>query len=153
MDRDQLLSSAAQDCTAIARLAQAAAPATPVPSCPAWTLLELPLSRLVDRTSVPQQTVSREVDRLVDAGFVSDRRLGGMRLVRANRDGMYFDERVVLDAAQGHWARARVAAGVAGDPVEAATCTGRGHAATSVRPGRSRRTWTFSWSVTSMSIG
>jgi DNA-binding transcriptional ArsR family regulator len=53
---------------------------------------EYPLSRLVERTDVPQQTVSREVDRLVDAGFVSDRRLGRMRLVRANRDGLYFDE-------------------------------------------------------------
>jgi DNA-binding transcriptional ArsR family regulator len=53
---------------------------------------EYPLSRLVERTGVSQQTVSREVDRLVEAGFVSDRRLGRMRLVRANRDGLYFDE-------------------------------------------------------------
>jgi DNA-binding transcriptional ArsR family regulator len=50
------------------------------------------LSRLVERTGVPQQTVSREIDRLVGAGFVSDRRLGRMRLVRANRKGLYFDE-------------------------------------------------------------
>ena len=41
MDRDELLSSAAQDCAAIAVLAQAAAPTTPVPSCPAWTLHDL----------------------------------------------------------------------------------------------------------------
>jgi DNA-binding transcriptional ArsR family regulator len=53
---------------------------------------EYSLSQLVERTGVPQQTVSREIDRLVDAGLVSDRRLGRMRLVRADREGLYFDE-------------------------------------------------------------
>lgn len=43
-------------------------------------------------TSIPQQTLSREVARLVAAGILVDRRLGRMHLVSANQAGPYFPE-------------------------------------------------------------
>ncbi len=53
---------------------------------------EYHIARIAERTDIPQQTVSREIERLVDADLVSDRRLGRMRLVQANRDGLYYQE-------------------------------------------------------------
>ncbi len=41
---------------------------------------------------IPQQTVSREVDRLVRAGLLNDRRQGRMHFVRPNPANPYFPE-------------------------------------------------------------
>ena len=43
-------------------------------------------------TGVPQQTLSREVNRLIEAGLLEDRRMGRLHLVRPNRSSPYFPE-------------------------------------------------------------
>ena len=43
-------------------------------------------------TGIPQQTLSREIARLVEAGLVRDRRQGRMHLVAANQASPYFPE-------------------------------------------------------------
>ena len=43
-------------------------------------------------TSIPQQTVSREVERLVQAGLLEDRRQGRMHFVRPNPANPYYPE-------------------------------------------------------------
>ncbi|WP_440070435.1 hypothetical protein [Streptosporangium sp. OZ121] len=56
----------------------------------AWLYLhpenEYSITDLTARTGSSQATVSREVDRLMDAGLTSERRHGNLRLVRANPD-------------------------------------------------------------------
>jgi predicted nucleotidyltransferase len=42
------------------------------------------------RTGIPQQTISREVDRLAEAGLLAVRSSGRMRLVAANMESPYF---------------------------------------------------------------
>jgi predicted nucleotidyltransferase len=50
------------------------------------------IAELERRTGIPQQTISREVDRLAEAGLVSVRASGRMRMVEANESSPYFPE-------------------------------------------------------------
>jgi len=50
------------------------------------------IAELERRTGIPQQTISREVDRLAEAGLLSVRSSGRMRLVAANTGSPYFAE-------------------------------------------------------------
>lgn len=50
------------------------------------------IAELERRTGIPQQTISREVDRLSKAGLLKVRSLGRMKLVEANQDSTYFPE-------------------------------------------------------------
>jgi DNA-binding transcriptional ArsR family regulator len=50
------------------------------------------IADLESATGIPQQTVSREVSRLVRAGLLRDRRQGRMHLVAANQASPYFPE-------------------------------------------------------------
>lgn len=50
------------------------------------------IAELERRTGIPQQTISREVDRLAEAGLLAVRSSGRMRLVTANADSPYFAE-------------------------------------------------------------
>jgi DNA-binding transcriptional ArsR family regulator len=50
------------------------------------------IAELERRTGIPQQTISREVDRLAEAGLLSVRSSGRMRLVAANGGSPYFAE-------------------------------------------------------------
>lgn len=50
------------------------------------------LADLERATRVPQQTVSREVERLRQAGLVRSRTMGRMKLVEANVDSTYFTD-------------------------------------------------------------
>lgn len=56
----------------------------------AWLYLHpdraLSLSELAGRVGVSPSTVMREVDRLIEAGLLSEERVGRTRLVRANQD-------------------------------------------------------------------
>jgi predicted nucleotidyltransferase len=54
--------------------------------------LEQTIAELEAATAIPQQTVSREVDRLVRAGLLDDRRQGRMHFVRPNPANPYFPE-------------------------------------------------------------
>lgn len=53
---------------------------------------EFSISDLSRQTAIPQQTVSREVERLARAGLLTSRGLGRLRLVGANPDSPYFPE-------------------------------------------------------------
>lgn len=53
---------------------------------------EISIGELERRTGIPQQTISREVDRLAQAGLLAVRSLGRMRLVAANPGSPYFAE-------------------------------------------------------------
>jgi len=53
---------------------------------------EQTIAELEAVTSIPQQTVSREVDRLVQAGLLDDRRQGRMHLVKPNTANPYYPE-------------------------------------------------------------
>lgn len=50
------------------------------------------IAELERHTGIPQQTVSREVDRLAKAGLISVRTAGRMKLVEAAADSPYFPE-------------------------------------------------------------
>jgi len=50
------------------------------------------IAELERRTGIPQQTISREVDRLAEAGLLAVRSSGRMRLVAANVGSPYFAE-------------------------------------------------------------
>lgn len=54
--------------------------------------VEHSIADLESATGIPQQTLSREVARLVRAGLVRDRRHGRMHLVAANQGSPYFPE-------------------------------------------------------------
>jgi predicted nucleotidyltransferase len=56
------------------------------------------VAELARITSSDASTVSREVSRLVGAGLVSDERVGRTRVLRANRQSMFFPELSVLVA-------------------------------------------------------
>lgn len=66
----------------------------------AWLLLdttrEQPISTLVDVAGVTQPSVLREVNQLVAAGLLAERRSGNTRLVRANVDSPYFEPLVSI---------------------------------------------------------
>jgi DNA-binding transcriptional ArsR family regulator len=53
---------------------------------------EQTITELEAATGIPQQTVSREVARLVDAGLLNDRRQGRMHFVTPDRTSPYFPE-------------------------------------------------------------
>jgi DNA-binding transcriptional ArsR family regulator len=53
---------------------------------------EQTIAELEAATSIPQQTVSREIDRLVQAGLLEDRRQGRMHFVRPDPANPYFPE-------------------------------------------------------------
>jgi predicted nucleotidyltransferase len=53
---------------------------------------EQTIAELEAATRIPQQTVSREVDRLVQAGLLDDRRQGRMHFVKPNPANPYFPE-------------------------------------------------------------
>jgi len=53
---------------------------------------EQTLAELQQTTGIPQQTVSREVNRLLDAGLLDGRRLGRLHLVKPSRASPYFPE-------------------------------------------------------------
>ena len=53
---------------------------------------EQTIAELVEATGIPQQTVSREVDRLLQAGLLSGRRVGRMHFVKPNVSNRYFPE-------------------------------------------------------------
>lgn len=53
---------------------------------------EQTIADLEQATGIPQQTVSREVNRLLDAGLLRGRRLGRLHLVQPNQAGPYFPE-------------------------------------------------------------
>lgn len=53
---------------------------------------EQTIAELGAATAIAQQTVSREVERLVRAGLLEDRRQGRMHFVRPNRRNPYFPE-------------------------------------------------------------
>jgi DNA-binding transcriptional ArsR family regulator len=53
---------------------------------------EQTIAELEAATSIPQQTVSREVERLLRAGLLDDRRQGRMHFVRPNPANPYFPE-------------------------------------------------------------
>jgi predicted nucleotidyltransferase len=50
------------------------------------------IAELERRTGIPQQSISREVDRLAEAGLLAARSSGRMRLVAANTGSPYFAE-------------------------------------------------------------
>ena len=50
------------------------------------------LAELQQTTGITQQTVSREVNRLLDAGLLHGRRLGRLHLVKPSRASPYFPE-------------------------------------------------------------
>ena len=50
------------------------------------------IAELEHRTGIPQQTISREVDRLSKAGLLRIQSRGRMKLVEANADSTYFPE-------------------------------------------------------------
>jgi predicted nucleotidyltransferase len=50
------------------------------------------IAELERRTGIPQQTISREVDRLSKAGLLAVRSVGRTKLVEANADSPYFTE-------------------------------------------------------------
>src|SRR3990170_4112964 len=52
----------------------------------------LSIAELERRLGVPQQTISREVDRLTKAGLLSATSAGRMKLVEANAASPYFPE-------------------------------------------------------------
>jgi predicted nucleotidyltransferase len=54
------------------------------------------VAELARMTSADASTVSREMSRLVDAGLVSDERVGRTRVLRADRTSMFFPELSVL---------------------------------------------------------
>jgi DNA-binding transcriptional ArsR family regulator len=62
--------------------------------------VEYTVAELESATSIPQQTISRELARLVQAGLVRDRRQGRMHFVAANQASLYFPElaRLLLKA-------------------------------------------------------
>jgi DNA-binding transcriptional ArsR family regulator len=66
----------------------------------AWLLLqpdrEQPIASLTDVAEVSQPNVLREVNRLVDAGLLIDRRAGNTRLVRARTSSPYFEPLVAI---------------------------------------------------------
>lgn len=53
--------------------------------------LELSLTDLAVRLGVPYPSVHREIERAESAGLVASRRIGNIRLVRANPASPYFD--------------------------------------------------------------
>jgi DNA-binding transcriptional ArsR family regulator len=53
---------------------------------------EQTITELEEATGIPQQTISREVARLVDAGLLTDRRRGRMHFVSPDRMSPYFSE-------------------------------------------------------------
>ncbi len=53
---------------------------------------EQTIAELVETTGIAQQTLSREVERLIQAGLLSGRRVGRMHLVKANVSNRYFPE-------------------------------------------------------------
>lgn len=53
---------------------------------------EFSIAELQRRTGIPQQTISREVDRLTRAGMLAVRAVGRAKLVQANADSPYFPE-------------------------------------------------------------
>ena len=53
---------------------------------------EQTLAELVEATGIPQQTVSREVARLLRAGLLVGRRVGRLHFVRPNEASQYFSE-------------------------------------------------------------
>jgi len=61
---------------------------------------EQTIADLEAATAIPQQTVSREIDRLVLAGLLNDRRQGRMRFVRPDPANLYYPElsRLLLKA-------------------------------------------------------
>ncbi|ADB29247.1 DNA polymerase, beta domain protein region [Kribbella flavida DSM 17836] len=65
-----------------------------------WLLLvperEQPIATLVPVAGVAQSNVLREVNRLVSAGLLTERRAGPTRLVSANRSSPYFEPLVQL---------------------------------------------------------
>jgi predicted nucleotidyltransferase len=50
------------------------------------------IAELERRTGIPQQTISREVERLSKAGLLAVRSVGRTKLVEANADSPYFTE-------------------------------------------------------------
>jgi DNA-binding transcriptional ArsR family regulator len=52
--------------------------------------LELSLTDIADRTGVPYASVHREIQRAEQAGLVTSRKLGNIRLVRANVSSPYY---------------------------------------------------------------
>ena len=54
--------------------------------------VEHTIADLESSTGIPQQTLSRELARLIHAGLVRDRRQGRMHLVTANQGSPYFPE-------------------------------------------------------------
>ena len=66
----------------------------------AWLLLEpsreQPIAQLAQVAGVAQPNVLREVNRLVDAGLLTERRAGNTRLVRANTESPYFEPLVAI---------------------------------------------------------
>ncbi len=50
------------------------------------------IADLEGETGIPQQTLSREVDRLATAGILATRRVGRTKLVEADQNGAYFHE-------------------------------------------------------------
>jgi DNA-binding transcriptional ArsR family regulator len=54
--------------------------------------VEHTIAQLESATGIPQQTLSREVARLIQAGLVRDRRQGRMHLVAADQTSPYFPE-------------------------------------------------------------
>jgi DNA-binding transcriptional ArsR family regulator len=57
---------------------------------------EQTITELEDTTGIPQQTISREIARLVDAGLLADRRQGRMHFVSPDRMSPYFPELAAL---------------------------------------------------------
>lgn len=53
---------------------------------------EQTIAELEAATGVPQQTLSREVNRLLETGLLEGRRLGRLHLVKANRSSPFFPE-------------------------------------------------------------
>ena len=52
--------------------------------------LEVSLTELAARTGAPHPSVHREIERAASAGIVRSRRVGNVRLVRANTDSPYY---------------------------------------------------------------
>lgn len=52
--------------------------------------MEVPLSALAERLHLPYPSVHREIERAEQAGLVRSRRLGNLRLVRANPESPYY---------------------------------------------------------------
>jgi DNA-binding transcriptional ArsR family regulator len=52
--------------------------------------LELSLTEIAQRTSVPHPSVHREIERAEQAGLVTTRKIGNTRLVRANTGSPYY---------------------------------------------------------------